>query len=66
MICSARRSAAAVAAAGSKTWLYLFAHAPDGPDGKYPSLAHHASEIPFVFHDDSAEGPNAPKWPGRD
>lgn len=62
MICTARRSAAAVAAAGAKTWLYLFAHAPDGPSGKYPALAHHSSEIPFVFHDDAAIGPDAPKY----
>jgi para-nitrobenzyl esterase len=65
MICPARRSVAAVASAhgGASTgFLYLFSHAPDGPSGAYPSLAHHASEIPFVFHDNSAVGPNAPEF----
>ena len=44
------------------SWLYLFSHVPDGPSGAYPHLAHHASEIPFVFHDLSATGPNADKF----
>ena len=62
MLCPARRSVAAVAAAhsaSSAAYAYLFAHAPDGPSGVYPHLAHHASEIPFVFDDESAVGPDA-------
>ena len=30
--------------------------------GRVPHLAHHASEIPFVFHDLSATGPGADKF----
>ena len=41
----------------SHSYLYLFDHAPDAPSGKYPRLAFHASEIPFVFQDLSATGP---------
>ena len=62
MLCPARRSVAAVAAAhgaSSAAYAYLFAHAPDGPSGAYPHLAHHASEIPFVFDDETAVGPDA-------
>jgi len=65
MICPARRSVFQVGTAQSfkaSTYMYLFAHAPDGPSGVYPNLAHHASEIPFVFHDMSAHGPNAAKY----
>ncbi|KAL1520400.1 hypothetical protein AB1Y20_021986 [Prymnesium parvum] len=62
MVCPARRSVMALAAHGRAAFLYLFAHAPDGPSGAYPKLAHHASEIPFVFHDDTASGPNAAEF----
>ena len=47
------------AARAAPSYLYLFAHAPDGPSGRYPALAHHASEIPFVFQDRAAAGPSA-------
>ena len=43
-----------------RSYLYLFSHVPDGPSGTYPKLAHHASEIPFVFRDLTATGPSAP------
>ena len=67
MVCPARSSVRSVGAAlggegGAGAYLYFFAHAPDGPSGAYPSLAHHASEIPFVFHDETARGPNAPEF----
>ena len=58
-------SGATDGAAGGHTdtsWLYLFSHVPDGPSGAYPHLAHHASEIPFVFHDKTATGPGADKF----
>jgi len=61
MVCPARRSARWWDAAHPlmRSYLYLFVHAPDGPSGEYPALAHHASEIPFVFQDVEAEGPGA-------
>lgn len=62
MICPAALSASLVAAAAAPSFAYLFAHAPDGPAGAYPHLAHHTSEIPFVFHDTSASGPNASSY----
>ena len=47
MICTARRSTRWTAA---PAWLAAFTHVPDGPSGAYPALAHHAYELPFVFH----------------
>lgn len=65
MICPARRSVRSIATAFNRTKaaaLYLFSHVPDGPSGRYPKLAHHSSEIPFMFHDDTAAGPEADKF----
>jgi carboxylesterase type B len=51
MGCTARRTAYWKSRAGpAPAWLYSFAHAPAGPAGAFPFLAHHSSEIPFVFH----------------
>jgi para-nitrobenzyl esterase len=44
-----RRWARASAAAGDKTYLYLFSHVPPHPDSAYLG-AFHMSEIPYVFN----------------
>lgn len=72
MICPARRAAMWLSSRnkkkqdqeeeGGSTFLYMFTHVPLGRSGVYPQLAHHASEIPFVFHVLAAEGPNADKY----
>jgi para-nitrobenzyl esterase len=65
MGCTARRSAswlASTAPESPRAFVYLFSHIPDGPSGAFPALAHHASEIPFVFRVQEAHGPNAPKY----
>lgn len=62
MACPARRVATWAASRGansSAAYVYSFAHIPGGPSGAYPELAHHASEIPFVFRVAEAHGPNA-------
>jgi carboxylesterase type B len=41
---------AASGAGGNAAYFYRWTYAPKGPNGKYPSLAHHACEQPFVFH----------------
>ena len=48
MICTARRSVRWTTAAPA--YLFAFEHTPRTSSGRYPKLAHHASEIPFVFH----------------
>eukprot|EP00938_MAST-03A_sp_MAST-3A-sp1_P003622 g3622.t1 len=59
MICPARATARWLGQSGRDVYLYLFSKAPSGTSGVYPNLAHHASEIPFVFHVLEAVGPNA-------
>jgi carboxylesterase type B len=52
MVCPARRVAHWLGDAHGgrqRTWLYLFAHPPDGSSGKVPAAAHHSSELPFAF-----------------
>ena len=44
------RAARWVEAAGSRAYLYYWSYIPGGANGRYPSLAHHACEQPFVFH----------------
>jgi len=61
MICPARRTAGWLAAS-NPAYLYFFTHVPRGSSGTYPKLAHHASEIPFVFHVLEADGPNADEY----
>ena len=46
----------------SRPFFYLFSHAPIGPSGTYPHLAHHASEIPFTFHVAHSAGPDPDLW----
>eukprot|EP00927_Polykrikos_kofoidii_P048930 TRINITY_DN43098_c0_g1_i1.p1 TRINITY_DN43098_c0_g1~~TRINITY_DN43098_c0_g1_i1.p1 ORF type:complete len:555 (+),score=65.12 TRINITY_DN43098_c0_g1_i1:63-1727(+) len=48
--CYARRTASWVVKAGQLAFYYRWTYAPKGPNGAYPSLAHHAVEQPFVFH----------------
>ena len=48
-ICSARRSARALAAAGIKTYLYSFTTSPDFAKSNPFLGAYHGAEIPFVF-----------------
>lgn len=65
MVCPARRAASWATRRGSNSsaaFTYVFAHIPDGPSGAYPELAHHASDIPFVFRVTEAHGPNSPKY----
>jgi carboxylesterase type B len=69
MICTARWSANWAARTrtdenkdGGKAWLFSFEHTPEGPSGQYPQLAHHSSEIPFVFHVLEAHGPSADEF----
>ena len=52
MVCPARRAAQWMARLphAGPSFLYLFSHAPAGPSGAFPALAHHSSELPFVFH----------------
>ena len=46
--------------APKKAWTYMWAHAPvNASHSKYPALAFHSSEIPFVFHILDAEGADA-------
>jgi para-nitrobenzyl esterase len=56
MICPTRRTARWTKA---QAYTFTFDHAPEGPSGSFPNLAHHASEIPFVFHVLTADGPSA-------
>ena len=50
MGCRARDAAGFATAGGrARAWRYEWSHAPAGPSGAFPALAHHASEIPFVF-----------------
>ena len=62
MICPARRAAMWLRAAGEPAFLYHFTHVPGGSSGRYPHLAHHTGEIPFVFHDLEAHGPVADEY----
>eukprot|EP00933_Yihiella_yeosuensis_P080542 TRINITY_DN93995_c0_g1_i1.p1 TRINITY_DN93995_c0_g1~~TRINITY_DN93995_c0_g1_i1.p1 ORF type:complete len:580 (+),score=89.59 TRINITY_DN93995_c0_g1_i1:120-1859(+) len=48
--CQARRVANWVQKAGQKAFYYRWEYAPKGPNGRFPDLAHHAVEQPFVFH----------------
>eukprot|EP00755_Sulcionema_specki_P025530 Sspe_Gene.83536::Locus_54800_Transcript_1_2_Confidence_0.667_Length_1833::g.83536::m.83536/K03929/pnbA; para-nitrobenzyl esterase len=48
--CPARRMARWVTANNHAAYTYYWQYAPMGPSGVYPNLAHHACEIPFVFH----------------
>jgi hypothetical protein len=47
---AAGAAGAAGAGDGHAAYFYRWTYAPKGPNGKYPSLAHHACEQPFVFH----------------
>ena len=64
MACPARRSARWLSeASGGRTqsYLYLFAHSPDGGGGQHPGSggALHSSELPFAFRVAHAEGAEA-------
>eukprot|EP00928_Gymnodinium_smaydae_P043134 TRINITY_DN28969_c0_g2_i1.p1 TRINITY_DN28969_c0_g2~~TRINITY_DN28969_c0_g2_i1.p1 ORF type:complete len:554 (-),score=61.42 TRINITY_DN28969_c0_g2_i1:239-1900(-) len=48
--CYARRTAAWATAAGQSAFFYRWTYVPRGPNGAFPSLAHHACEQPFIFH----------------
>jgi hypothetical protein len=48
--CPARRMTRWATAAGQQAFWYRWEYAPLGPNGRYPKLAHHACEQPFVFH----------------
>ena len=62
MVCPARHTAIWATKGKVKAYLYHFTHVPVGSSGQYPRLAHHASEIPFVFHVLNATGPNADEY----
>lgn len=47
--CPSRRLARWVAQAGQEAYWYYWTYAPKGPNGAYPSLAHHGVEVSFVF-----------------
>jgi len=49
-MCPARRLARWATAAGQPAYWYYWTYAPKGINGKFPDLAHHACEQPFVFH----------------
>jgi len=49
-MCPARRLARWATAAGQPAYWYYWTYAPKGVNGKFPQLAHHACEQPFVFH----------------
>lgn len=48
--CPSRRVARWFSRAGHAAYWYKWSYAPEGPNGEYPKLAHHACEQPFVFH----------------
>jgi hypothetical protein len=48
--CMARRAVAWATKAGQKAYFYRWSYTPQGPNGAFPYLAHHAVEVPFVFH----------------
>merc|ERR1712232_185219 len=48
--CRSRQSARWVTAAGQSAYWYYWTYPPMGYNGRYPKLAHHACEQPFVFH----------------
>jgi len=48
--CMSRRTASWFANVGQRAYFYRWSYAPEGPNGVFPRLAHHACEQPFIFH----------------
>lgn len=48
--CRSRRMARWITDAGQDAYWYYWTYPPKGYNGRYPSLAHHACEQPFIFH----------------
>lgn len=48
--CPARRLVRWTSEFGQRAFLYYWTYIPKGPNGRYPELAHHSVEHPFLFH----------------